>query len=301
MKIVFFGTPEFPIPSLEVLAKIPGIEIAAVVSQPDKKVGRGKKMTPPPVKVAAKKLGLKILQPKNKKELEKKLQKIKADLFIVIAYGMILSKNILEMPKYGAINVHASLLPKYRGASPIQETLLNGDKETGISIIKMDSELDHGDIIIIKRIDIDKNDNLETLSIKLATLSCNILPLALLDYIDGLLKPISQKHKNATYCKKIKKEDGKIDWKKSAEEIQNMIKAYTPWPSVFTEVKGKKLKISEANTDETKLKPGEFLIENKILKIGTKKGTLLPTKVQLQGKKEMDIKSFINGYKSLFE
>jgi methionyl-tRNA formyltransferase len=302
MKIIFFGTPDFATPSLEILAKIPSIKISLVITQPDKAIGRKKTLTPPPVKVIAKKFRLKVVQPKTKSDLKKALKNIKADFFIVIAYGMILPKEIIEIPKYGTFNVHASLLPKYRGASPIQAALLNGDKQTGISIFKIDEKLDHGPIFMIKRLPIEKEDNLQTLKIKLANLSKEILPLALEDIENGQLTPIPQNHSVATYCEKIQKSDGKINWGKSADHICNMIKAYTPWPSAYTELNNKKIKILQAETEESKpkQKPGTFILENKTLKIATKKGYLIPKKLQLEGKKEMDVQSFVNGYKHLF-
>ena len=296
MKIVFFGTPEFAMPNLEALYHSKDMEILSVVTQPDKPQGRKKILTPPPVKILAKELNLKIIQPKNKKELINALSTLeKANFFVVIAFGMILPQEVLSMPKYGAINVHASLLPKYRGASPIQESLLNGDIETGISVIKIDQELDHGDIFLIKRLNIEKNDNFATLSVKLALLSSNLLPHLLHDIAGSHLSPIHQDHQKATYCHKITKEDGKINFSSSAEEIKNMINAYTPWPGVYTEFAGKKLKIISTEISDEKIQPGEFKIENKILKIGTKKGALIPTKLQPEGKKVMDAKAFING------
>jgi len=300
MKIVFFGTPKFAVKSLESLYNSNDIEVLAVVTQKDKAVGRKKVITPPEVKECALRLGLPILQPKNKKELEEMLTKIKADLFVVIAFGMILSEKILNMPKYGAINIHTSLLPKYRGASPIQESLLNGDKETGISIIKMDAELDHGDIYLIRRVKIEEGDTLESLSGKLSSLTSEILPLAIKDIRDGVLAPIPQDHKNATFCTKISKNDGKINPEtQAAEEIYNKIRAYTPWPSVYTTFNGKTLKILEAKIEEGTLPVGKFKLDGEKVKIGTKKGVLVPLKVQLEGKSPMDIKSFINGYKNL--
>lgn len=303
MKIVFFGTPEIAAPVLETLTQISNIEILSVVTQPDKPVGRKGKITPPPIKTVAEKHNLKILQPHTKKELQTALKDIKADFFIVIAYGMILPKEVLKIPKYGAINIHYSLLPKYRGASPIQESLLNGDTETGISIIKMDEELDHGPIILMKRMKIEDNDNLQTLSKKLSVISSQILPLALEDIIESTLHPIEQNHSQATFCKKTKKSDGKINWNTPAKDIKNMIRAYTPWPSVFTEIKGKKIKILEADIEKSAptAVPGKFVIENKTLKISTKKGYLIPKVLQPEGKKEMDIKTFLNGYQNLLK
>lgn len=302
MKIVFFGTPQFAVPSLEALTKIPNMEILAVVTQPDKPVGRKQILSPSPVKMTAKELGLKILQPKNKEELKKLMKDYEADFFVVIAYGMLFPKEILSIPTYGCINIHASLLPKYRGASPIQEAILNGDKETGITFMDMDEKMDEGAAYLIKRIEILQSDNLESLTAKLSKLSGQLIPMVLIDIVSGLLIPLKQITKNATYCKKIKKEDGKIDWNKSADEINNMIKAYTPWPSAYTTLNGKKLQILDAtieNSNDQSRKPGTFIIDGKILKITTKTGYLLPKKIQLEGKKEMDIISFVNGYKNL--
>lgn len=301
MKLVFFGTPQFAVPSLEILSKCPEIEITAVVTQSDKPVGRKKIIIPSPVKQKAVQLGLKILQPKNKKELIDSMKNIEADIFLTIAYGMILPKEVLKMPKISAINVHPSLLPRFRGASPIQETLLNGDKETGISIIQMTEAVDEGPIYFVKRVQIDPNDNLQSLTKKLAEISSQILPLVLEDIEKKILQPLPQNNKKAVYCRKINKTDGKIDWNKSAEEISNMIKAFTPWPSVYTEFKGKNFKILEAEIENstTKKAPGTFFLEGKILKIAAKKGVIIPKKVQLEGKKEMDAQTFVNGYKNL--
>lgn len=299
MKIVFFGTPEFAVPSLKMLTRTNGVEVLSVITQPDQPVGRKQQITPPPVKKAAIELHLPVFQPKNKQELAKITKDIKADFFIVIAYGMIIPEEILNIPKHGSINIHASLLPKYRGASPIQESLLHGDQETGVTIMKMDKELDHGDIYFIKRIPILESDSLEPLSEKLSELSSFILPLVLRDIELKRLNPIPQNHQNATFCHKIEKEDGKIDWNKSAEEIKNMVRAYTPWPSVYTDLKGKKIKILQAITSADSLTPGEISIEGSILKIGTKKGCLVPEKIQLEGKSPMHIKDFLNGYRQI--
>lgn len=298
MKVIFFGTPQFAVPSLNELKK-QKIDIVAVVTQPDKPVGRKKLITKSSVKKCAEELNLKILQPKNQKELFDSLKGLKADFFIVIAYGMILTREILKMPKYACINVHASLLPKYRGASPIQEALLNGDKSSGISIIKMDEKLDHGSIYLIKRVEIAEKDDLISLSNKMAKLSSEILPHVLKNIKKRLLIPIKQDedHQKPSYCRKIKKKDGKINWKKqSAEEIKNMIRAYIPWPGVYTNFKGKKLKILDSAIAEENLNLGEFKVDRKTLKIGTAKGVLMPKKVQIEGKNEMNITSFINGY-----
>jgi len=299
MKIIYFGTPEFAVKPLEELYKEGSFEILGVVTQPDKPQGRKQIMTPSPVKECALKLGLKVIQPNNKKELEEDLKQFEnVDFFVVIAYGMIITKKVINMPKYGAINVHASLLPKYRGASPIQESLLHGDSETGVSIMAMDEIMDHGNVYLIKRIKIDENDNLESLSSKLSVISAEILPHTLKDIANKSLSPLTQNHDKATFCHKIEKEDGKINFNKSASEILNTLRAFTPWPGIFTEFKGKKLKIIETNISEDQISPGSFKIDGKKLKIGTAKGSLLPTKLQIEGKNIMTAEAFVNGYKS---
>ena len=302
MKIIFFGTPQIAVPSLEMLSAIPAFDVEAVFTQPDKKVGRKQTLEAPAVKKAAEELEIKVFQPANKKELITNLEEFEdIDFFVVFAYGMLMPKKVLDMPKYDAINVHTSLLPKYRGASPIQEALLNGDSETGISIMKMSEELDAGDIYLIKRISIEGNDNLESLTENMGEFTKAILALALEDIAEGNLQTIPQNESQATFCRKIEKNDGKVNLQeKTATEILNMIRAYTPWPGVFFEIKGKKLKIINAKLSDENLSPGEFKIEDKTLKIGTKQGTILPQKVQLEGKNEMDIESFLNGQAPLF-
>lgn len=301
MKIVFFGTPEFAVQTLEALAK--EMDVICVVTQPDKKVGRKQILTPPPVKASAEKLGIKVIQPRTKKELREGLKDIKADFFVVLAFGMILEKEILEMPKYGCINIHASLLPKYRGASPIQEALLNGDKSTGVSIMKMAEKLDQGPVYLLQRIEIEDLDDLETLSRKLQALSAKMTPLVLTDIAEGTLYPLAQIESKATYCKKIEKKDGEINWNSDAEKIHNMIRAYSVWPCAYTKFNGKEIKILEAKLEkkETKNMPGKFFIEDGILKISAKNGNILPKKLQLEGKNPMSDKEFLNGYKAQIE
>ncbi len=302
MKIVFFGTPEFAVNTLKSLYVDKDIEIITVVTQPDKKVGRKGQLTPPPIKTAAEKLKLKTLQPINQKELYESLKNIVCDFFVVIAYGMVLKKNILEIPKYGSINIHASLLPKYRGASPIHEALLHGDKETGISIMRMDVKLDHGPVYLLRKTEILEADDIDSLSERLSNLSANICPLILKDIKSGFLSPIKQDHKSATYCNKINKNDGEINWEKSAYEINNQIRAYKNWPTAFTKINGKTIKITEAEYDleaKTPKNPGEFFLENGSMKISTGKGVIIPKKLQPEGKKEMNVNDFLNGYKSL--
>jgi len=302
MKISYFGTPEFAVPILESLHNDDYFAITSVVTQPDKE-GNRKKITPPPVKVIAEKLGLKIHQPaKINKEFIEKIEKEAPDAIIVVAYGGIIPEGLLDLPKYGCINVHPSLLPRYRGASPIQETLLNGDEDTGISVMRIDKDLDHGPIYVIRRLGIDKKDNYESLSTKLADISAILLPLTLRDIADKILTPIPQEHAKATFCSKITKEDGKIEWNKESEKIQNQIRALNPWPSTYTTLKDKRVKISEIEIqEEEKLeKPGTIsIIDKETFGFYSKDALVIPKKLQVEGKSEMTTKEFLNGYKNL--
>lgn len=307
MKIYFFGTPAFAVPSLEMLAKSSGFKVQAVVTQPDK-LGNRNALTQPPIKIVAETLGLKVFQPeKIDKDLIDQIKKDKPDAIVVVAYGALIPNELLNLTKYGCINVHPSLLPKYRGASPIQEALLNGDKETGISIMKIDEKLDHGPVYLIKRVSIEDSDNFETLSKNLAVISAVLLTMVLTDIENGTLSPIKQSESNITFCRKITKEDGEIDWNMSAKQILNKIRALNPWPSTYTRIKGKTLKIFEAKINKSsedsirKSKPGDLeILDKETFGFKAKDAIIAPTIVQLEGKPKTTAKEFLNGYKSLF-
>ncbi len=300
-QVVFFGTSEFAIPALDALSKSPELSVKAVVSQPDMPVGRHQKLEPTPVKLYAQTINLPVLQPekiRKNEEFFKLLKELQPDLFVVISYGQILPKNILDLPKYGSINIHGSLLPKYRGASPIQHALLNGDNETGITFMKMNEKMDEGDMLVLKKYEIQEDDTFETLYKKLAVLGGAMAPLVINDYLEGTLTPIRQDSSKATTCGKIEKNDGCIKWnEQSAKEIRNKIRAYTPWPSCFTTWGGKRLKILSVNRGESNstLKPGMMRVTGDELQIGTKQGAIIPLELQLEGKNACDIKTFLNG------
>ncbi len=302
MKIIYFGTPKFAAYPLEILNKDPDIEIEAVVTQPDRPQGRKQVMTPPFVKAVAEDLDLKVLQPNNKSELKNMLEKFTdIDFYVVVAYGMIINKEILEMPEVDCINIHGSILPHYRGASPIQESLKNGDKETGVTIMQMDEKLDHGSIYLIHKIKIEESDNSETLSEKLSVVGGQLLPETLKEIKNYDLQPIPQKHEQATYCKKINKNDGEINWEKmTAEEILNLKKAYTPWPGIFFKKNQNKVKIIDAKLSNKDLASGEFLTTKDEIIVGTKKGSITIHKLQMAGKKPTNSSDFLNGYRDLF-
>jgi methionyl-tRNA formyltransferase len=300
MKIAFFGTPDFAVPTLLELQNDQEIEVKLVITQPDRKVGRKLKITPPPVKQSAIELGIPVAQPTNSSELREALSTLEVDFFVVVAYGMILSEEILKIPKIAPINIHASLLPKYRGASPIQQALLNGDKESGVAIMKMEKKMDTGPIYAMQRVEISDNEGLEQLHDRLSILGAKLICSTLKDIEEEALIAIEQNSTGASYCKKISKNDGLIDWNKDTKEILNMIRAYTPWPSTQTEVNGVMLKILAAEDGETKINPGEIVLEASSLKIGTGSGSISIKNLQSPGKKPSDISSFINGNKKLF-
>ncbi len=293
------GTPDFAVPSLKKLVES-GYDVKLVVTQPDQPAGRGKKVTPPPVKVVAEELGIPVYQPEKVKEndeLKKRLLEVEPDLIVVAAYGKILPEWLLNLPKYGTINVHASLLPKYRGASPIQWALLNGEEETGVTIMKVIPKLDAGDIISQKRVKIEKEDNAKTLHDKLAEVGAELLVKTLPLYVSGKLKPVPQNEEEATYCPQIKKEMGKIDWRESAEKIFNKIRAFTPWPSAYTTFKGKRVKILKGEPVEGSGEPGEVIEAGKNLIVAAGKGALKIERLRPEGRKEISGEEFVRGYR----
>ncbi len=292
LKVVFFGTSEFAEVVLSKLIEA-NLNILAVVTQADKPVGRKKVMTPPLVKVLAEKNKISVYQGEYKDIPLKE-----ADIFIIADYGEIISKKILEIPKYGALNIHPSLLPEYRGPSPIQYTLLNGDKETGVTIIKMDEKMDHGDIVDIKKYEINRDETYIDLIEQLAELGAKTLIRLLPKYISKKIKLNEQDHNKATYTKKIEKKNGEIDWNKPADEIYNQWRAYIKWPGIFSQnIKFNEIEIYRERIENDNTKLGELFKENKKLLVKCQKDSYLEIfKLQPQGKKEMDSKSYINGY-----
>ena len=236
LRIIFMGTAELSGASLQVLAGDPQFQIAAVVTQPDRPQGRDLKPQPSPVKSLAWRLGLPVLQPERVRDGKfiGELRELTPNLIVVAAYGQILPPAILDLPRHGCLNVHTSLLPKYRGAAPIQWAIANGDTETGVTIMKMDVGLDTGDIIATRRTPIQPEDNSATLHERLAQLGAELLVQTIPDYVAGKIQPVPQPAAGASHAAKIKKEDGHIDWNRPAREIWNRLRAFTPWPGAFT-------------------------------------------------------------------
>jgi len=279
-KIIFFGTPEFGKIILEGLIKN-NYKPILVVTNPDKPTGRKQLLNPPPVKLVAQKYNLSLLQPEKIKSCKLEIEKLKPDLIILAAYGKIIPKEILKIPKYGCLNVHPSLLPKYRGPSPIQATILNGDIETGVTIILMDEKIDHGPIVSVSKFKIQNSKfNYQELSKKLAHIGVKLLVKTIPKWIAGKIKAKPQKEKMASYTKIIKKENGQIDWSKSNQEIERQIRAFYPWPGAFTFLKKNDKKIM------IKILEAEISKDNK----------LIIKKVQPEGKKPMNFEDFKRGH-----
>lgn len=299
MRVVFMGTPDFSVPALENIAK--RYEVVAVVTQQDRPKGRGHKMQYTPVKEKAIELEIPVYQPKRVKDPEfvDILKTLRPDVIVVIAFGQILSKEILELPKHGCINVHASLLPKYRGAAPIQWAVINGDKKSGVTTMYMAEGLDTGDIIDTSEIVLDEKETGGSLFDKLADLGGKLI-LNTLDKLEtGTATRTRQDDARSTYAGKITKELGKIDFTKPAVEIERLVRGLNPWPSAFTYMDDKMLKIWNADVLEETVEeePGTITeVNKKFIKVATGEGYLLLKEIQLEGKKRMDVTSFLNGY-----
>lgn len=304
MNIVFFGSSQFSISSLEALIKS-GFQVSCVVTQPDKKKGRHLQLGETEVKELARASGLKIYQPDdiNSKEAVKFLAGLKADLFVVIAYGQILSKEVLDLPKIFAINVHASLLPKYRGAAPINWAIIDGEKETGVTVIKLIEKMDAGPIIIQNTLKIGQDDTAVNLSEKLSELGSKVL-LESIELINNKKYQLCpQNDKQVTFAPKLKKEDGLIDWGKTAKEIHDITRGCSPWPGAYTYYKGKILKLFKTNilssvANQRFTEPGTIKgMHNNEIVVATGKDDLTIQELQLEGKRGMSSKEFLSGHK----
>jgi len=292
------GTPDFSVPILSALVE--NYKVIAIVTQPDKKVGRKQTLTPSPIKEIALANKIEVLQPEKilgNVEFIRRINDINPDLIVIAAYGLILPKEILDIPKYGVINVHASLLPKYRGASPIQAAILNGDKETGVTIMLVNEKMDEGDILTQKTITITDNDNFGSLHNKLSVLGTNLLIETLPKWLNEEIVPQKQDESQATYCKLITKEDGKIDWHKSAVEIERQVRALNPWPGTWTIWGNKNLKVIKSKVYKVNkvYKVGEVFKVNDGLVVKCGQGVLEILELQLEGRKPMTAKEFLNG------
>jgi methionyl-tRNA formyltransferase len=295
-RILFMGSPDFAAIALKRLAQ--DFNVVGVVTQPDRRAGRGKKLVSPPVKILADELGIPSIQPQRVRDADAMdaLRRFAPDLIVVAAYGQILRPELLQLPPLGCINIHGSLLPRWRGAAPIQASILAGDAETGITIMLMDEGVDTGDMLSKRAIPIADNDTAGTLFDKLAPLGAELLVEILPKYLAGEIIPQPQPAEGATYAKMLKKEDGRLDFSQSAEELERRIRAFSPWPGTFLEWEGAPLKVHLAHVDGRK-SPGngsKLKVEG-VPAIGTSEGILVLDQIQPAGKKPMDGKSFLAG------
>jgi len=300
MRIVFIGTGEIGVPTLQALLNSEH-EVVAIITQPDKPVGREQRIEPPPIKKAIAKTRIPILQPakiKDPKTIEE-IRGLTPDVIVVVAYGQILPRDVLEIPRLACLNLHASLLPRWRGAAPIQAAIVAGDCETGITVMYMDEGLDTGDILLQRGVEIMPDDTGGSLHDRLAQIAPESVLESLRLLAVGNALRVPQDNGRATYAPKLKREHGQIDWSESAEAIERKIRAYNPWPGAFMRVDRQNLKIFSASVVDLTGQPGEVLRNDKDLIVATGKGALSLAEVQLEGKRRMSAAEFLRGHGAL--
>jgi methionyl-tRNA formyltransferase len=298
-RLAFMGTPDFATPGLKALINDERFQVVTVFTQTDKESGRGQIKQEPPVKKLAAANNITVFQAEKIRTEAETIKKLDLDLIVVIAYGQIIPKDILEAPRYGCFNVHASLLPKYRGAACLNAPIMNGDSESGVTIMKMDEGLDAGPIIRQEKIILDKKETLSTLHDKLSKLGAEILPETLNDYLIGKIESRVQDQESSSYIGLLKKKDGQINWNDTAEKIERLVRALNPWPGTFSrDAKNKQIKILEAaclNQETEKHKIGEVFLSENRLAVQTGQGALLILKLQTEGARALFSNDFLNG------
>lgn len=300
MRVIFMGTPDFAVGTLEAIVEA-GHEVVLTVSQPDKAVGRSKALKYTPVKECALSHGIEVYQPRRVREAEciEYLRKYKPDIIIVVAFGQIIPKEILEMPPYGCVNVHASLLPQYRGAAPIQWAVINGDTVTGVTTMRMAEGIDTGDMILKEKVAVRVDETGGSLFDRLADVGAKLCVRTIAAIADGTAVYTPQDHGAATHVGKIQKEHGNIDWSKTAESIECLIRGLDPWPSAYTRLADKTLKIWKARvvSHEIKGAPGTVVgVDKRRILVQAGNGVLELLEIQLEGKKRMTAETFLNGF-----
>jgi len=302
LDLVFCGTPQFAVPTLEKLVAA-GLSVRLVVTQPDRPKGRGLELVFSPVKQTAEKLGLPIYQPekiKQNEELRAKLEAIHPEAIVVVGYGRIIPPWMLQLPEHGNINLHASLLPKYRGAAPIQWAIANGESVTGVTTMRIDEGLDTGDILLQQKLAISDEDTAETLSPNLAAIGADLMIETLRGLRSGTIQAQKQNNVHATLAPILKKEDGRIDFGRSAEEICNRFRGFQPWPGAFTTFRGKGLNIKAIKPAAEQVPPAELLVRDGRLFVGCGNCSAIELlEVQPEGKRRMSVRDFVQGYRPL--
>lgn len=305
--VVFFGTSDFSVPSLEALLNDSRFKVSAVVTKPDSPVGRHQVLTPPPIKKLAQEHGIPALQLHKIKtdeaydQLESIQRQDKVDIFVVVSYGKIIPQTILDLPTYGCINVHGSLLPRWRGASCVQSAIASGDEKSGVTVMLLDAEMDHGPILAQTETTITSSETGGELHDRLAVSGASILPETLVDFIEGKIQPRAQDHAAATYCRPLTRDDGKLDWNRSPEELARQIRAYNPWPGTWTEWDGKRIKIHDSSPlqtiDDSATDVGKPIVTDGKLIVKCGNDALLEIlKLQPEGKTIMSAKDYLAGH-----
>jgi methionyl-tRNA formyltransferase len=289
------GSPDFSLPTLRALAEV--YKVVGVVTQPDRVSGRGRELRPPPVKPLAQELDIPVIQPEKLRQPEamEQLRLWNPDLIVVAAFGQILKKDVLYLPRFGCINVHASLLPRWRGAAPINAAILHGDEETGITIIKMDVGLDTGPMLTQRSIPLTREDTAGSVFEKLSQLGADLLIETLPDYLSGKIEPVPQPEEGMTYAPMLKKEEGRLDFTHPADELERRVRAFHPWPGAFMDFDGTLLKIHRAHVEVGDAEMGQRLMYGDQPAVGAGNGLLVLDEVQPAGKKPMSGKSFLAG------
>lgn len=298
MRIVFFGSPDFALPSLDALVAA-GHDVTLAVSQPAKPVGRSAEVVDPPVARRARELGVDVFQPPTLKDEEAvaRLARAEADLFVVVAYGKILARRVLDLPRHGCVNVHGSILPRWRGASPVQAALLSGDEETGVSIMRMEAGMDTGGVYAVFRTPIGRGEDAGALSARLAREGASLLVATLPSIASGELRAVPQDDALATLCPKIRREDGQADFGRPAVELVRRLRAFTPWPGLFAFRGGRRVKLLAATEvgGRASAEPGTVLSAGDEIVLSCGEGALSVTRLQAEGRKPLDAAAFTRG------
>src|SRR5215208_1929409 len=294
-RVVFMGSPDFSLPVLRALSN--AYDVVGVVTQPDRASGRGRGLKAPAVKTLALELGIPVMQPEKLRQPEamEQLQAWRPDLIVVAAFGQILKKDVLYLPRFGCINVHASLLPRWRGAAPINAAILHGDEETGITIMKMDVGLDTGPILSQRSTPLTRQDTAGSVFEKLSHLGADLLIETLPDYLTGKIEPVPQPEEGMTYAPMLKKEEGQLDFTRPAEELERRVRAFNPWPGAFMDFEGTLLKVHRVHVEAGEAQAGQRLVYREQPAVGAEGGLLVLDEVQPAGKKSMSGKSYLAG------
>lgn len=296
IEVVFWGTHNFAVKILEKMITGKIFDIKLVITVPDRPKGRGQKIEKTPIKIIAEQYNLPIVQPENIKKFTLPISNY--DLNIIVEYGQIIPQNLIDLPKFGSINIHPSLLPLYRGPSPLQSALVDGKKETGVSLILIDDKMDHGPILAQTKININPEETFLELSEKASVVSGEMLLKTIPNYISGKIKPLPQDDTKAIFCKIINKEDGKINWQDTAKNIFNLYRGLTPWPGLWTVYQGKRLKFLKIKLADKNIPSGQMIFENKEIYVGCGQKSLQIEQIQTEGKKPLSAEEFINGNKN---